>query len=84
MAALQKRIATFELWQNDVDKRLESHEQVITELRELNQTVRDIAAAVRIFTRIGNAVKWLVGVGTAIMAFFYALKNWPFDWPADV
>jgi hypothetical protein len=76
IVALRKRIDASESWQHDMDAWRSDMQQVVNELRTLNQTVKDIAAALRVFTLVGNGAKWVLGLGASLIAASYALKQW--------
>ena len=66
---LEERVAALEAWATDV-------KILVAELRELNSAVRDMAAALRVLSRLGGAVKWVAGVAAAVSAMVYGIKHW--------
>lgn len=75
MADFAKRLDHMEVWREGVDEWRNSIDTIVEEMQEINKSLRDIAAAVRVFTKIGNGLKWLAGVGAATAVMIAAAKE---------
>lgn len=70
------RIDAIEVTQTDVVKRLGSLELVVNELKEVNNHLRDIAAAMRVLLAVGRGIKWLAGMVASLAAMWYSIRQW--------
>jgi len=47
------------------------------ETSEILDIMRDGKAFFRLANHLTSAIKWTAGIGTAVLMFWYALKDWP-------
>lgn len=67
--SLEARMRAIELKQQEMDSKKPDFDELIGLLK-------DVKSALRIFVKIGNAVKWIALVITAITGGFVAVRKW--------